>query len=276
MLQSIKSAATGYVKKAAVDYAVNKAKNTLIGTSSDAERSIKKHEKEAQQDTNDILSKYWPLIEKKVLELVGKGLSDDASLDTAFRTAHSFMPLPVRILLTEDRFVAYCMSQKFLFLGGIGQGESNTIKPVPRANDQPSVDARNKTSLDGLSKNNYRIYENLVPELIAFCVISNGVVQDSEIKMAVSIIRNDEIIRDKKRAIESLSSYIKINMSNKRNAQDLYDLNLSALTSKIAKLESSLEKHRVDMIIESMLRSVEEISVENSMQTANIMRASLA
>lgn len=116
---------------------------------------------------------------------------------------------------------------------------------------------------------------NNLPELLAFCVVSNGVIQDSEIKMAVSIINSDEIIRNKKKAIENFSTHTKLNMSNKRNAEDLYDLNFSTLKAKIAKLESSTEKARVDMIIESMLNSVEEIMVANSRATADEMRGAL-
>lgn len=127
-----------------------------------------------------------------------------------------------------------------------------------------------------MSNNNHKIYENLIPELIAFCIASNGVVQDSEVKMTVSIINNDEMIRNKKKSMQSLSAYIKINMDNKRHAEDLFELSQSSLMAKIAKLENPVEKRRVDLIIESMLSSVQEITVANSQDTANAMRSALA
>lgn len=275
MLTKIKSSATDYLKKAAVDFAVDAAKKKFIGTPTEAVMSINTHAKQANKDTNSILDGYWPTIEKKVLEMVGKGLADDESVGVALKTAYSIMPMPVRLLLSEEKFVKFGMERKASFLGASAAEKASVV-------DVAAIQSNDDTTTSKLiprgvlsARKNHGLYENLIPELLAFCVVSNGVIQDSEIKMAVSIINSDEIIRNKKKAIENFSTYTKLNMSNKRNAEDLYDLNFSTLKAKIAKLESSTEKARVDMIIESMLNSVEEITVANSRATADAMRGAL-
>lgn len=278
MLTKIKSSATDYLKKAAVEFAVDKAKKKFIGTPTEAVMSINTHAKQANKDTNSILDGYWPTIEKKVLELVGKGLADDESVGVALKTAYSIMPMPVRLLLSEEKFVKFGMERKASFLGASGAEKASAVDVVALQSNTTTTTSKLTSAIPrGVlsARKNHGLYENLIPELLAFCVVSNGVIQDSEIKMAVSIINSDEIIRNKKKAIENFSTYIKLNMSNKRNAEDLYDLNFSTLKAKIAKLESSTEKARVDMIIESMLNSVEEITVANSRATADAMRGAL-
>ena len=49
-----------------------------------------------------------------------------------------------------------------------------------------------------------RLYEELVPVLVAICMTADGEVEEKEVEIATALIENDELVVDKQRALESL------------------------------------------------------------------------
>lgn len=245
---------------------IGNTKNTIINSATEAKSSVNKYAQEKAKSSEDIFDKYWPLIEGVLLSsLVGiaeKGLNNDASLEMAFSTAYTIMPTPFRLLVSKDIFVGVCMSKRGLILNRLSSYKENNNKKPDNKLIEATIDNSKKESL----------YSDVIPELIAFCIVSDGVVEDSEIEMAAAIINNDENILNKDKAMDSLSLYIEKYITNKKNSEVLYKLNFSSLISKISKVTNQRERERIEIIINGMLSSVNEGSITETKTIADSIK----
>ncbi|EIC30150.1 hypothetical protein [Methylomicrobium album] len=121
-----------------------------------------------------------------------------------------------------------------------------------------------------IGDNSAKIYIEIVPELIALCVAADGEVEDSEIELATAIIENDDLIQDKQLALESLSTNLDKLISDKKKSNAIFKLKSTTIISKVSKISDSLQKERLEVILDGMLESVCD---EGSSDTKSIVDA---
>jgi hypothetical protein len=65
---------------------------------------------------NDFIAAHWPMAQQMVvnslLTITEDHLNDPKTLTSAFETAHAAMPLPIRLVIRQDTFVAFCFAQR--------------------------------------------------------------------------------------------------------------------------------------------------------------------
>ncbi|MGF1681633.1 hypothetical protein [Photobacterium minamisatsumaniensis] len=92
-------------------------------SSSDVEES------ESSNKINEVIQSQWPKIEAILLERLaataGDKLNDEEFINTAFKNTYGFLPMPIRLVLSEDKFVSYCMQHKEPLLEKLN--ELNTV-----------------------------------------------------------------------------------------------------------------------------------------------------
>jgi len=79
---------------------------------------------------NEIIQSQWPKIENILLEriipLAGDKINDDEFITKAFENTYEFLPMPIRMLLSKEKFVSYCMTHKEPLIDKIN--ELNSVK----------------------------------------------------------------------------------------------------------------------------------------------------
>lgn len=121
-----------------------------------------------------------------------------------------------------------------------------------------------------LENNSLNGYVELVPELIALCMVADGEIEDSEVELATAIIESDDFIENKQLALEMLSSSIDKLSADKQKSNAIFKLKSATIISKVSKISDSLQKEKIEIILEGMLESV---SAEGSSDTKLIVDA---
>jgi len=113
-------------------------------------------------------------------------------------------------------------------------------------------------------------YEDVLPELIALCITADGDIEDSEVELATAIIEDDDIIEDKQVALESLMLNIDKFLTAKSKSNAIFKLNSSTTIAKVTKITDTLQKERLEIVLEGMLETVKDEGVS---ETENIIEA---
>lgn len=207
-----------------------------------------------KEDGNSTIDKYWPLVEdlliKKLLSLTQDSLNDDKALEKFFSTIYETIPTPVRIILPREAFIQFCLTQKEPLLNKVQsikqEIENNSINQNVTFNETPTL------------------YEELLPELLALCIVADGHVESSEIKLATEVIMNDNILKDKEKALNNLSTHIGTLILEKNNSLTTFKLKSMDIFTKISKIEDINEKERINIIVDGMLEVVANDSLEET------------
>ncbi|CAG20352.1 hypothetical protein [Photobacterium profundum] len=100
----------------------NKAKELSSSNDTDNEMGSRK--------INEIIQSQWPKIEGILLErmipLAGDKINDDEFITKAFENTYEFLPMPIRMLLSKEKFVSYCKTHKEPLIEKIN--ELNNVK----------------------------------------------------------------------------------------------------------------------------------------------------
>lgn len=258
-----------------LDKASNATKDINIKSSLDnAQKTIGGMIDGAKNSTESIIEKSWPKIEAVLYEgLIGLAeskLKDDKSLVSAFETAYEIMPTVIRLSISRDTFVDFCLTRKESILQKLSvyKDEKTNITSL----SSPNNESVNK-SIKLIESES--IYQNLLPELIALCITADGKIEESEIELATAIIEDDDFIRDKEQALKSLSDNIESLMTKKQKSNAIFKMQSASIISKIPKVESSEEKERLNIIIEGMLSSVNESELSETKVVTDSIQKSL-
>lgn len=210
----------------------------------------------AKNNTDSMMEKYWPKVERLLYEGLGgvaeNKLKDDKSLASAFEVAYEVMPTPVRLILPRDKFVGFCLERKEPILRKLSSYKAEKIGLLPVTEDNNIALQNTKIS----SNNN--IYQVLLPELIALCIAADGQIEESEIEIATAMIENDDFIEDKEMALKSLSNNIENLIAKREKSNAIFKMKSATIISKIPRVEKPEEKERLNIVIEGMLSSVSE------------------
>lgn len=92
----------------------------------------------------DIFDKNWPRFEevivKGLINITEEKLKDDKSLTAAFEKAYELLPVPVRLVLSRDNFLNFCMLKREPLLEKVQKFKENNTRPLEQIG-QESIDA---------------------------------------------------------------------------------------------------------------------------------------
>jgi len=92
------------------------AKDVAAGTLESTRACVISTYDSTSNQTNDFIATHWPKAQQMVvnalLNITEDHLNDPKTLTSAFETAHAAMPLPIRLVIRQDTFVAFCFTQR--------------------------------------------------------------------------------------------------------------------------------------------------------------------
>lgn len=217
----------------------------------------------AKSSTESIIEKNWPKVEMVLYEgLIGLAenkLKDDKSLASAFETTYELMPTAIRLVLSREKFIDFCLTRKESILQKLSayKIEKTGIMPLSNSNNEELITSTKLIESDS-------IYQSLLPEVIALCIAADGQIEESEIEIATEIIKNDNFIENKDFTINALYQTLESLMEKKGKSQVIFKMHSTNIINKIPKITNSEEKERINIIIEGMLSSVSEPGIKET------------
>ena len=98
-------------------------------------------------------------------------------------------------------------------------------------------------------------YELAVPELMAACIAAAGAVEESEIETAIALLENDELVTDKKAALEALHRNIEQLGQARQKSKAVFKLKVTTSAHQARAITDDLQRDRILAILEGMLES---------------------
>lgn len=127
-----------------------------------------------------------------------------------------------------------------------------------------NTDSTHNNRLIESQPSNETIYIEIVPEIIALCLVADGEIEESEIELACAIIENDEFIYDKHAALESLTCNIEKFTAEKEKSNTIFKLKTTTILSKLKKLTDQQQKDRLIIMLEGLLEAVGDSGVDST------------
>ena len=103
----------------------------------------------------------------------------------------------------------------------------------------------------------HSFYSKLVPKLLAVCITSDGSVEDNKVETATLLIDNDEYIKDKQGALESLSVNIETLSAAFEKSKAVFKLKASPIIHQAINVTDSLEKDRINIFLDSLIEAAQ-------------------
>ena len=98
-----------------------------------AKKSTAENLTATKSKARDIFDKNWPKFEevivKGLINITEEKLKDDKALTSAFGKAYELLPVPVRLVLSRDNFLNFCMLKKEPLLEKVQKYKENKAKP---------------------------------------------------------------------------------------------------------------------------------------------------
>ncbi len=254
---SIKSSLTN-AQKIIGDTIENRTKDIDLKSSlTGAQKTIGGMIDGAKNSTESIIEKNWPKVEMVLYEgLIGLAenkLKDDKSLASAFETAYELMPTAIRLVLSREKFIDFCLTRKESILQKLSdyRVEKTGIASFSNSNIEEKINSVKLIESDS-------VYQSLLPELIGLCIAADGKIEESEIELATAMIENDDFIKDKELAIKALLDSMESLITKREKSHAIFKIQAVNIISKINKITSFEEKERIVIVIEGLLSSVSE------------------
>jgi hypothetical protein len=241
---------------------MSKAKESIPDVSCDSVKNvINETVTDSKNGTNSILDKYWPIVEEllldKLLTVAGDSLNNDEALEQVFSTAYELIPTPVRLVLPRDTFIQFCMCKKEPLLKKLEEYKSSNKTPTKKEtviSMEPAID---------------NLYCELLPELLALCIVADGLIEKGEIQLATEIITHDTILEDKEKALNELATHVGSLIMQKSTAQSVFKLKSMDVFSKISKITNENEKERIKIIVEGMVEVANEELISHTKEVTD-------
>ncbi|RWW97016.1 hypothetical protein [Aestuariirhabdus litorea] len=122
---------------------------------------------------------------------------------------------------------------------------------------------------------NYSFYSKLVPELLAVCIAADGSVEENEVETATLLIENDEYIKDKQGALESLSVNIEMLSAAIEKSKAVFKLKVSPIIHQAINISDSLEKDRIKILLDSLIEAVQSGDKAQTLEMAEKIKEKL-
>ena len=138
---------------------------------------------------------------------------------------------------------------------------ADTQQEISSINNSDSVSNKVEVKESKSHDPSLALYIELVPELLALCISADGLVEESEIEIAMALIENEELIENKQTALESLSLNIDKFSTEIKKSKAIFKLKAASLIAKAVNLDNDLYKERLIIIIEGIQEAVSEEGV---------------
>lgn len=120
-----------------------------------------------------------------------------------------------------------------------------------KINPSKSPHTQNKTEDDA-------IYVGVVTELMAACITADATIEESEIELATSFIESDDVIHNKKVALDKLKVNVDDFYKEREKSKAVFKLKMTSVTHKAKEIVSDLQKERILVILDGMLDSIKD------------------
>jgi hypothetical protein len=122
---------------------------------------------------------------------------------------------------------------------------------------------------------NYSFYSKLVPELLAVCITADGSVEENEVETATLLIENDDFIKDKQGALESLSMNIETLLAAIEKSKAVFKLKASPIIHQALNIKDSLEKDRINIFLDGLIEAVQSGDKAKTLEIAEKIKEKL-
>lgn len=99
-----------------------------------AKKSTTENLSATKSKAKDIFDKNWPKFEevivKGLINITEEKLKDDKALAAAFEKAYELLPVPVRLILSRDNFLSFCMLKREPLLEKVQKYKENNAKTL--------------------------------------------------------------------------------------------------------------------------------------------------
>jgi hypothetical protein len=156
------------------------------------------------------------------------------------------------------------------FIGGLqSDDDKKGLKQEINENSDDSGTFESGSSWNSSIKTNIAgLYEEVVPEMISLCIAADGEIEDDEVNLATNFIESDELIIDKETALQSLTLNIEELTKERKKSSAIFKLKSTTFIHKVNKINDSLQKERLLVILDGMLEIVKNDQVG---ETKNIV-----
>lgn len=97
-----------------------------------AKKSTTENITATKSKAKDVFDKNWPKFEevivKGLINITEEKLKDDKALAAAFEKAYELLPVPVRLVLSRDNFLNFCMLKREPLLEKVQKYKENNVK----------------------------------------------------------------------------------------------------------------------------------------------------
>ncbi len=134
-------------------------------------------------------------------------------------------------------------------------GAPPSQRSPPVKTPEPSEAPDRRTNVPDLM--HQREYEDAVVTLLAGCMVADGKVQQSEASMAASLIRNDDLLADKKGIMQKINAKARELYAARKESNAAFNLRISTDLDRLSHLRDPNLKERLALILDGMLEAVE-------------------
>ncbi|RRJ83793.1 hypothetical protein D0544_01335 [Aestuariirhabdus litorea] len=107
------------------------------------------------------------------------------------------------------------------------------------------------------------------------CIAADGSVEENEVETATLLIENDEYIKDKQGALESLSVNIEMLSAAIEKSKAVFKLKVSPIIHQAINISDSLEKDRIKILLDSLIEAVQSGDKAQTLEMAEKIKEKL-
>ncbi len=123
---------------------------------------------------------------------------------------------------------------------------------VPLAPQLPPEPMRDDGRSPGPSIADETNYADAIVVLIAGCVVADGKVEQSELKMATTLIKSDDFLTDKKSVVERIQTKIRELFATRKESKAAFYLKIAADLNRLPNVDETESKERLLLVLDGM------------------------
>jgi heat shock protein HtpX len=168
-----------------------------------------------------------------------------------------------------DRRIA-ALQQNSIVGGSAYKLQIDNIEDITPVDNLNNATTESKSSISS-NHTTSDIYSELIPEILALCIVADGKIEDSEVELAIAFIENDELIHDKHGASRSLVENVEKFGNDRKTSNAIFKLKSTSIISKTSNIMDDLQKDKLNIMLDGMMESVSNSS--DNIDTKNIIVA---
>ncbi|MBN7796290.1 hypothetical protein [Parahaliea mediterranea] len=101
------------------------------------------------------------------------------------------------------------------------------------------------------------LYVEALITVLAGCIVADGKVEQSELKMASSLIKHDDLVTDKKLTVDATRLKIKKLFASRKESKAAFNLKISADLNRLAYITDAALRERLLLVLDGMVDALE-------------------